>query len=203
MRLMLVALHRWAGLLMAAFLFVAGLTGAVISWDHEIDEWLNPHLTDARTTGSALSSLELATSGTTAGGWVMLTALQAFVLGTYDRLTLTRTAKGKVTLTKRWRVGFVPLAPKLIRWREHEGVAVRHSDVGCLEWAILFMLLPGIVLPVLCWWFAIRPGRVMVALTQNLGDPVSILYAGTDVGRATEIAETVRDLTGLPYDPLG
>ena len=60
MRLMLVALHRWAGLLMAAFLFVAGLTGAVISWDHEIDEWLNPHLTDARTTGSALSSLELA-----------------------------------------------------------------------------------------------------------------------------------------------
>jgi len=32
---------------MAAFLFVAGLTGAVISWDHEIDEWLNPRLFDA------------------------------------------------------------------------------------------------------------------------------------------------------------
>ncbi|MGJ7501655.1 PepSY-associated TM helix domain-containing protein [Variovorax sp. ZT5P49] len=60
MRLMLVALHRWAGLLMAAFLFVAGVTGAVISWDHEIDEWLNPHLTDARATGPALPSLELA-----------------------------------------------------------------------------------------------------------------------------------------------
>ncbi|HEX7864967.1 MAG TPA: PepSY-associated TM helix domain-containing protein [Variovorax sp.] len=60
MRLMLVALHRWAGLLMVAFLFVAGVTGAVISWDHEIDEWLNPHLTDARATGPALPSLELA-----------------------------------------------------------------------------------------------------------------------------------------------
>jgi uncharacterized iron-regulated membrane protein len=27
---------------LAAFLFVSGLTGAVISWDHELDEWLNP-----------------------------------------------------------------------------------------------------------------------------------------------------------------
>lgn len=29
---------------MAAFLFVAGRTGAVISWNHELDEWLNPQL---------------------------------------------------------------------------------------------------------------------------------------------------------------
>lgn len=60
MRLMFVALHRWAGLSIAGFLFVSGLTGAVISWDHELDEWLNPHLTDARTTGPALPPLELA-----------------------------------------------------------------------------------------------------------------------------------------------
>lgn len=53
-------LHRWAGLLTAAFLFVTGLTGAVISWDHELDEWLNPHLTDARTTGPARDALGLA-----------------------------------------------------------------------------------------------------------------------------------------------
>lgn len=47
MRAWMTRLHRWAGLFMAAFLFVAGLTGAVISWDHEIDEWLNPQLFDA------------------------------------------------------------------------------------------------------------------------------------------------------------
>jgi uncharacterized iron-regulated membrane protein len=48
MRNLFVLLHRWAGLFTAVFLFVAGLTGAVISWDHELDEWLNPHLFDAR-----------------------------------------------------------------------------------------------------------------------------------------------------------
>lgn len=53
-------LHRWVGLLMAGFLFFSGVTGAVISWDHKLDEWLNPHLTDARVSGSALPALELA-----------------------------------------------------------------------------------------------------------------------------------------------
>jgi uncharacterized iron-regulated membrane protein len=60
MRQALVILHRWAGLLIAGFLFVSGLTGAVISWDHELDEWLNPQLTDARASGQALPPLELA-----------------------------------------------------------------------------------------------------------------------------------------------
>jgi hypothetical protein len=140
---------------------------------------------------------------TTAFGWVMMSLLQAFVLGTYDRVTLTRTAKGKVTITKVWRVCFVPLPERVIRWREHEGVVVRQSDVGLVEWLILAILLPGILTAFLWWWFAIRPGRVMVALTQNLGDPVSILYAGTNTEQAKEIAEAVRDATNLPYDPLG
>lgn len=44
MRFLFVRLHRWFGLFMAVFLFISGLTGAVISWDHEVDEWLNPKL---------------------------------------------------------------------------------------------------------------------------------------------------------------
>lgn len=47
MRALLVRLHRWFGLFMAVFLFIAGFTGAIISWDHELDEWLNPELFDA------------------------------------------------------------------------------------------------------------------------------------------------------------
>jgi uncharacterized iron-regulated membrane protein len=60
MRGFLTILHRWVGLVIAAFLFVSGVTGAVISWDHELDEWLNPHLTEARAAGPALPSLDLA-----------------------------------------------------------------------------------------------------------------------------------------------
>jgi len=52
--------HRYLGLLTAAFLFVSGLTGAVISWDHELDDLLNPHLMEAHTPGKPQSSLDLA-----------------------------------------------------------------------------------------------------------------------------------------------
>ena len=60
MRPFLVLLHRWFGLFAALFLCVSGLTGAVISWDHELDEWLNPNLFDAPGRGQPLSPLELA-----------------------------------------------------------------------------------------------------------------------------------------------
>src|SRR6478735_12012657 len=46
-RPLLVLIHRWVGLFIAGFLFLTGLTGAVISWDHELDEWLNPQLIHA------------------------------------------------------------------------------------------------------------------------------------------------------------
>lgn len=50
MRYLWVNVHRWLGLAVAVFLFISGLTGAIISWDHELDEWLNPQLFDAETT---------------------------------------------------------------------------------------------------------------------------------------------------------
>ena len=57
MRALFVVLHRWFGLAAALFLFIAGATGAVISWDHELDEWLNPHLYQARSAGEPLPML--------------------------------------------------------------------------------------------------------------------------------------------------
>lgn len=60
MRALFVLLHRWAGLLIAAFLFVSGLTGAIISWDHELDDLLNPHLMEVTSRGQYILSLELA-----------------------------------------------------------------------------------------------------------------------------------------------
>jgi len=60
MRLVATLLHRWVGLFIAAFLFVSGVTGAVISWDHELDELLNPHLTNARQSGPSIAPFELA-----------------------------------------------------------------------------------------------------------------------------------------------
>lgn len=53
----LVVMHRWAGLFLAVFLFISGITGAIISWDHELDEWLNPQLFEAQGEGTPLSPL--------------------------------------------------------------------------------------------------------------------------------------------------
>jgi uncharacterized iron-regulated membrane protein len=39
-----VLLHRYAGLVMAFFLVVAGLTGSVLAFYHELERWLNPQL---------------------------------------------------------------------------------------------------------------------------------------------------------------
>jgi uncharacterized iron-regulated membrane protein len=60
MRPFCVLLHRYVGLLLVPFLFITGLTGAIISWDHELDDLLNPQLMQAPGRGPALSSLELA-----------------------------------------------------------------------------------------------------------------------------------------------
>jgi uncharacterized iron-regulated membrane protein len=60
MRPWLVRLHRWFGLAVAGFLFLAGLTGAVIAWDHELDAWLNPSYFHARTDGPPLPAVKLA-----------------------------------------------------------------------------------------------------------------------------------------------
>lgn len=59
MRLVFTLLHRWIGLTIAAFLIVSGTTGAVISWDHELDEWLNPNLNEVKSTGESKPALEL------------------------------------------------------------------------------------------------------------------------------------------------
>lgn len=60
MRTVFGVVHRWAGLITAAFLFFSGVTGAVISWDHALDQWLNSHLTSAKSSGPAKPSAELA-----------------------------------------------------------------------------------------------------------------------------------------------
>ena len=61
-RALLVVLHRYLGLAMAVFLALAGLTGSILAFHHEIDEWLNPqfYAVPAESDGEPLSLPELA-----------------------------------------------------------------------------------------------------------------------------------------------
>lgn len=60
MRSSLLLVHRWLGIFSALFLLLTGLTGAVISWDHELDEVLNPDMMHSASKGPHLSPLLLA-----------------------------------------------------------------------------------------------------------------------------------------------
>lgn len=40
----LLRLHRWAGMFLAGFLVVAGLTGSLLAFEEELEGWLNPQL---------------------------------------------------------------------------------------------------------------------------------------------------------------
>jgi len=51
MRQLYVVLHRYLGLVTAVFLALAGLTGSVLAFHHELDEWLNPGFYEAPAEG--------------------------------------------------------------------------------------------------------------------------------------------------------
>ncbi|MNQ37422.1 hypothetical protein D3C85_509630 [compost metagenome] len=54
MRAVWVLLHRYIGLATALFLLMAGLTGSLLAFNHELDEWLNPTFYEASSEGVQL-----------------------------------------------------------------------------------------------------------------------------------------------------
>lgn len=93
MRKLITTLHRWAGLGMAVFLFISGITGAVISWDHELDGVLNPHLIRSSTVGDPLDPLRVAQGLEDSNPQVRVTAIplqrqagETLVLGVTGRV---------------------------------------------------------------------------------------------------------------------
>jgi hypothetical protein len=126
--------------------------------------------------------------------------LQAFLVGSYDRITLTRDRKGRVQLTRTWRIAFFELKPQPIRWKEYDELLVgRFRDITVLDWVMLLILLAHFVIPaVLWWWYVIRPDRTFTALCRDHGFPDEYLYRGLNEEQARDIAESLSDLTGLP-----
>lgn len=58
MRAIAVIVHRWVGLVMAGFLLIAGLTGSLLVWYHELDAALNPDLMQVSPLASSPSSAQ-------------------------------------------------------------------------------------------------------------------------------------------------
>jgi hypothetical protein len=136
------------------------------------------------------------------GAFLLLSAMLAFLLGTFDRIHLTRDARGRVQLTKTWRVAFFALSPQTIDVRNYEGIVTgQYRDVSAWEyWLFGLLLFCGLVPGILWWYLAIHKVTFQVALSRDHGYPAYILYSGWSETQMKEIAYTLRDAAGLPYD---
>jgi len=130
----------------------------------------------------------------------MSVGLQAFLCGTFDKLSLTRTAKGKVTLKAEWRYAFIPRPPEAVKWKEHESVIIVQSNqTDFIDWAMALILLSYCVAPgVLFYWFVIRPDKFTVTLCRDHGFPETAIFRTTNEERAKEVMLAVSDITTLP-----
>lgn len=138
--------------------------------------------------------------GVTVTGVLFYIGLQAFLFGSYDSVRIRRNRKGQTDVIVTWRVCFVPMAPKKVNWRQHEGVAVgAYDSTSLMDWLILLVLFPMFIIPALLWWYyMIRPDRFYAALCRDRGFPETYLYRGMNEKRTKEIAQVATDATGLP-----
>jgi hypothetical protein len=131
--------------------------------------------------------------------FVLFTAMTAFLLGTYDRIRLTRNKKGRVRLTKTWTLCFLPRPPMEVDVHRYGGVVYGpYEEVSIMEWLILIMLMPGIITAMLWAYFVFIRTTYQVALTKEHGHDELVLYRGGDQAMVVDIAETLRDVAHLP-----
>jgi hypothetical protein len=134
--------------------------------------------------------------------WLLFTGLTAFLLGTSDRIDLTRSKRGQVKLSKTYRVFFFLRPPKTYKLAEFEGVVTgRANDVDITDWVIAWLLLPfGLIPAILWWWYFIHNDQFFAALSKDHGFPSDILYQGLSQDHAEDIAKTIRDVAGLVHN---
>ncbi len=136
------------------------------------------------------------------GGFLLLSAMLAFLLGTFDRIHLMRDTRGRVQLTKTWRVAFVALPPQSIDVRAYEGIVTgRHRPVSLWDSWLLYILLVFGIIPGLIWWYLVfYKITYQVALSRDHGFPVYTVYSGGSEIQMKEIAYALHNATGLPCD---
>jgi hypothetical protein len=136
------------------------------------------------------------------GSFLGLTVMLGFVVGTFDRIQLTRDTRGRVRLTKTWHIFFFARPPQATAVIGYEGIASgRHRDLGNWDWLIFFILFASGLIPGLIWWyFAIHKVTFHASLSRDHGYPAYVVYSGWDEMQMKEIAYALRDATGLHYD---
>ena len=126
--------------------------------------------------------------------------MQAFLVGTYARLSLTRSQKGKVVLTTTWRYAFFARPSETVKWKEHESITItRENNFDAISWMFVIILLGYACLPgIAFYWFVVRPDKFTVALCKDHGYPETPIFRTGNEDLAREVMRIVTDVTTLP-----
>ncbi|MGH9677604.1 MAG: hypothetical protein ACRD36_10925, partial [Candidatus Acidiferrum sp.] len=126
--------------------------------------------------------------------WLWLSAMAAFIIGTFDRIDLVRNSRGKVKIDKTWHICFFPWTPVRLEPGEYEGMItgqvddVDFSDYVMMAAGFGFFIVPGIM-----WYlFTMRRATFYIAFVRDHGHAELILYRGWSEPRMREMASTLR-----------
>ena len=127
--------------------------------------------------------------------------LQAFLIGSFEKLAVSRNEKGQASLTQTWRFCFIPMKPKEIDWKKSHALGIIHTHtLGILEWMTFFYLLLLFVVPGLVFYFlVIHPMRYQIVLCDIYGSVDEVIFRTTNEDQPEEICEVVSTATGLTY----
>jgi hypothetical protein len=128
--------------------------------------------------------------------WLVFTAISTFMLGTFDCVDLKRNPQGRVTLTRTWRVFFVPMQPFKAKLGDYDGVTSGiDRDADMFDWLIFCVLFGVGFIPGIIWWYlAIHRDRFFVALANGHGAPAYYLYRGASQEQMEEMTQTIQDV---------
>jgi hypothetical protein len=128
--------------------------------------------------------------------WLIFTGMLVFIVGTYDCVNLTRNQKGRVALTRSWRVCFVPRPPIKLRLSEYDGIGTgMDRDADMWDWLLVLVLLSfGLIPGIIGWYWMIHCDKFFVALVRGHGAPAYFLYRGTSEAHMHDMAATIREV---------
>jgi hypothetical protein len=125
--------------------------------------------------------------------------LQAFILGSYSSLRVQRNAKGKGTLTRQFRICFLPRPPVVVDWKPHAGVdRLIMNNATLVGWVVcLYLLGMGCLPGILFYFLELSPERYDVHLANTYRGVEEIIFRSRKLEQADRIVSLVADATGL------
>jgi hypothetical protein len=165
--------------------------------------------------------------------WLTFAGMLAFLFGTFDRVNLTRNARGQVRLFHAWRFCFVNWTSARVPLKDYEGVvsgrvsesnltnmlvfaclvlsglmstlnlavnAMERDQIHWLEWVGMLILMVLSYLPAgIAYYIFFHKISFFVALSEGHDYPAKYLYKGWSEDHVRELAETVSEVTTVPY----